>query len=189
LQALLTAYRDVLKRYDALYRKMATFVAPGPDFLFNEDIRNQRLFEDNNLTMTRRYFYAHQVLGNVIESINAMRNAFRDTFTEDVWRGRSKTLWPLDGPSGRNDLCLRRLNQLEGQFEQVMRELENHQRECHQLRKDIETLQSTLFSGTLIQQGSNVRILTIVNMSFLVRRAVHCGRHCHVLTAYSPSPS
>ena len=182
LHALLTEYRDARKRYDEIYRQITELVTPPLDFLFDEDARIKRLFEDKNFTWTRRYFYAHQALGNVNDSIKAMIDVFEDTFTEDVWAGESKTLWPLYEESSRNDHWKRRLRLLRLQFEREMKELRILQRENNERRHEIETLQEQLFSGTSIQesrksveladvtvhQGYNIKVLTIVNLFFMV---------------------
>jgi hypothetical protein len=182
LHALLTEYRDARKRYDEIYRQITELVTPPLGFLFDEEARRKRLFEDKNFTWTRRYFYAHQALGNVNDSIKAMIDAFEDTFTDDVWEGESKTLWPLYEESPRNDHWKRRLRILRLQFEREMKELRVLQRENNERRHEIETLQEQLFSGTSIQesrksveladvtvhQGYNIKVLTIVNLFFMV---------------------
>ncbi|KAJ4364067.1 hypothetical protein N0V83_009522 [Neocucurbitaria cava] len=181
LHALLTAYRDARKRYDEIYKQITDLVTPPLDFLFNEELRKKRLFEDEGFTWTRRYFYAHQTLGNVNNSIKSMIDAFEDTFTEDVWEGQSKTLWPLFEESPRNEHWKRRLRFLRLQFEREMKELRTIQRENNERRREIETLQDQLFSGTSIQesrksveladvtvhQGYNIKVLTIVNLFFM----------------------
>lgn len=198
LHALLTEYRDARKRYDEIYKQITELVTPPLGFLFDEEARRKRLFEDKHFTWTRRYFYAHQALGNVNDSIKAMIDAFEDTFTDDVWGkplavlfglihannadGESKTLWPLYEESPRNDHWKRRLRLLRLQFEREMKELRILQRENNERRHEIETLQEQLFSGTSIQesrksveladvtvhQGYNIKVLTIVNLFFMV---------------------
>ncbi|KAF3003176.1 hypothetical protein E8E13_009253 [Curvularia kusanoi] len=181
LHAVLTEYRDARKRYDEIYRQITELVTPPLGFLFDEDARRKRLFEDKHFTWTRRYFYAHQALGNVNDSIKAMIDAFEDTFTDDIWEGTSKTLWPLYEESPRNEHWKRRLRLLRLQFEREMKELRILQRENNERRHEIETLQEQLFSGTSIQesrksveladvtvhQGYNIKVLTIVNLFFM----------------------
>lgn len=182
LHSLLTEYRDARKRYDEIYKQISNLVTPPLGFLFNEEMRNKRLFEDKDFTWTRRYFYAHQALGNVNDSIKSMIDAFEDTFSEDVWEGSSKTLWPLFDESPRNEHWKRRLRTLRLQFEREMKELRTIQRENNERRHEIDTLQEQLFSGTSIQesrksveladvtvhQGYNIKVLTIVNLFFMV---------------------
>lgn len=110
-----------------------------------------------------------------------MIDAFEDTFTDEVWEGKSKTLWPLYEESPRNDHWKRRLRLLRLQFEREMKELRILQRENNERRREIEGLQEHLFSGTSIQesrksvelsditvqQGRNIKLLTIVNLFFM----------------------
>jgi hypothetical protein len=183
LHALLTEYRDARKRYDEIYKRITELVTPPLGFLFSEEQRKARLFEDKDFTWTRRYFYAHQTLGNVNNSIKSMIDAFEDCFSDDIWEGQSKTLWPLFEESPRNDHWKRRLRLLRLQFEREMKELRIIIDENNERRHEIETLQEQLFSGTSIQesrksveladvtvhQGYNIKVLTIVNLFFLVR--------------------
>ncbi|KAH7066201.1 hypothetical protein BKA63DRAFT_496058 [Paraphoma chrysanthemicola] len=181
LHSLLTEYRDARKRYDEIYKQITELVTPPLGFLFDEELRNVRLFEDKDFTWTRRYFYAHQALGNVNDSIKSMIDAFEDTFTDEIWDGTSKTLWPLFEESPRNEHWKRRLRVLRLQFEREMKELRIIQRENNERRHEIDTLQDQLFSGTSIQesrksveladvtvhQGYNIKVLTIVNLFFM----------------------
>lgn len=185
LHSLLTEYRDARKRYDEIYRRITNLVTPPLGFLFDEELRRTRLFEDKDFTWTRRYFYAHQTLGNVNNSIKSMIDAFEDTFTDDIWEGTNKTLWPLFEESPRNDHWKRRLRLLRLQFEREMKELRTIIAENNERRHEIETLQEQLFSGTSIQesrksveladvtvhQGYNIKVLTIVNLFFMVSPA------------------
>lgn len=182
LHALLTEYRDARRRYHEIYRRITDLVTPPLGFLFDERLRNKRLFEDKDFTWTRRYFYANQTLGSVNNSIKTMIDSFEETFTEEVWEGNSKTLWPLFEESPRNEHWKRRLRLLRLQFEREMKELRMVQRENNDRRREISTLQEQLFSGTSIQearksveladvtvhQGYNIKVLTIVNLFFMV---------------------
>jgi hypothetical protein len=183
LHALLTEYRDARKRFDEIYKRITDLVTPPLGFLFSEELRRARLFEDKDFTWIRRYFYAHQTLGNVNNSIKSMIDAFEDCFTDDIWEGQNKTLWPLFEESPRNDHWKRRLRSLRLQFEREMKELRTIIAENNERRHEIETLQEQLFSGTSIQesrksveladvtvhQGYNIKVLTIVNLFFMVR--------------------
>ncbi|CAN9168761.1 unnamed protein product [Alternaria alternata] len=181
LHALLTEYRDARKRFDEIYKRITDLVTPPLGFLFSEELRSARLFEDKDFTWIRRYFYAHQTLGNVNNSIKSMIDAFEDTFTDDIWEGQNKTLWPLFEESPRNDHWKRRLRSLRLQFEREMKELRTIIAENNERRHEIATLQEQLFSGTSIQesrksveladvtvhQGYNIKVLTIVNLFFM----------------------
>jgi cell division septum initiation protein DivIVA len=153
LHALLTEYKDARKRYEEIYKRITHLITPPLGFIFDAELRDQRLFEDKEFTWIRRYFYAHQTLGNVNDSIKSMIDSFEDTFTDEVWEGKSKTLWPLTEESPRNDHWKRRLRLLRLQFEHEMKELRILSRENQERRHEIETLQNHLFSGTSIQES------------------------------------
>lgn len=82
-----------------------------------------------------------------------MIDSFEDTFTDEVWEGNSKTLWPLFEESPRNDNWKRRLRLLRLQFEREMKELRILQRENNDRRREINSLQDQIFSGTSIQES------------------------------------
>jgi hypothetical protein len=62
LHALLAEYRDARKRYEEIYKRITHLVTPPLGFIFDETLRDQRLFEDRSFTWIRRYFYAHQTV-------------------------------------------------------------------------------------------------------------------------------
>ena len=64
--------------------------------MFKQSVRDRLLFEDDEFTYSRRYFWAHQSLGIMNEDIHEMINAYRDTFKEKVWNGSDKIIWPGD---------------------------------------------------------------------------------------------
>ena len=64
--------------------------------MFKKSVRDQLLFEDDEFTYSRRYFWAHQSLGIMNEDIKEMITAYRDTFKERVWNGSDKIIWPGD---------------------------------------------------------------------------------------------
>ena len=64
--------------------------------MFKQAVRDRLLFEDDEFTFSRRYFWAHQSLGIMNEDINEMIAAYRETFKEGVWNGSDKIIWPGD---------------------------------------------------------------------------------------------
>jgi hypothetical protein len=164
LHALLTEYKDARKRYEAIYRKVSELITPPLGFIFDPELRDKRLFEDRDFTWIRRYFWAHQTLGNVNDSIKSMIDSFEDTFTEDVWEGKSNVLWPLFEESPRNDHWKRRLRLLRLQFEREMKELRILSRENNERRSEIRNLQDQLFSGTSIQESRKSVELTDITV-------------------------
>jgi CorA-like Mg2+ transporter protein len=150
--------------------------------MFNDGLRDKLLFEDKDFTYSRRYFWAFQTLGTMNQSIKAMVDAYEDTFTESVWEGKHPTLWPLTGESsGRNTYWLKKMSLMKKDFGHEVDRLKGLVDENESLRKEIRDLRENLFSGTsvlesrksveqteiTVQQGQNIKLLTLVNMFFL----------------------
>lgn len=64
--------------------------------MFNLAVRDALLFEDDDFTYSRKYFWAHQSLGIMNEDIHEMVSAYKRTFTDSVWNGTNKIIWPGD---------------------------------------------------------------------------------------------
>jgi hypothetical protein len=62
--------------------------------MFNSDLRDELLFEDDSFTYSRRYFWANQTLAIINDEIHAMITAYKETFTDEVWTGQHKYIWP-----------------------------------------------------------------------------------------------
>jgi len=150
--------------------------------MFNDGLRDKLLFEDKDFTYSRRYFWAFQTLGTMNQSIKAMVDAYEDTFTDAVWEGRHSTLWPVSQDnSSRNAYWIKRMSSLKKDFEHEVRHLKGLIDENENLRKEIRDLRDNLFSGTsvlesrksveqteiTVQQGQNIKLLTLVNIFFL----------------------
>lgn len=175
LLALLTEFRDARKRYHAIYQSITELVSPPARFLFSEELRRSRLFEDKDFTWISRYFFAQQTLIMVNDSMKSMIDAFEDTFTDDVWEGQNKMLWPLYEDSPRNDRWKRRLRLSRLMFERELKELRILMRENNEKGHEIEALREQLYSVTSIkesrksvEQGNNIKVLTLVNLFFMV---------------------
>lgn len=157
--------------------------------MFNGDLRDKLLFEDEKFTYSRRYFWAYQTLGIMNNGIKAMIDAYEDTFTDEVWEGTHKTLWPMLDDSDRNVYWRKRMLGLRKEFKREIGHLEKLYEENDDRRKEIRTLRDQLFSGTsvlesrksvelsavTILQGHNIKLLTLVS-SFLLSltRLLHC---------------
>lgn len=150
--------------------------------MFNGVERDKLLFEDSEFTYSRRYFWAFQTLGTMNQSIKAMIDAYEDTFTKDVWEGRHKIIWPLvEDNSLRNAYWKKRMASLKKDFEAEIHALKVTMSENDDRRKEIKSLRDNLFSGTsvlesrksveqseiTVEQGHNIKLLTLVNMFFL----------------------
>lgn len=116
------------------------------------------------------------------QSIKVMVDAFEETFTDAVWEGKHPTLWPLtDETPGRNSYWIKRMIIMRKDFELEVHRLKSLIEENEHLRKEIRDLRENLFSGTsvlesrksveqteiTVQQGQNIKLLTLVNMFFL----------------------
>lgn len=147
-------------------------------FMFDGEMRDKLLFEDDTFTYSRRYFWAFQTLGLVSNGIKAIINEYKHNFTDDVWQGKHKSLWPLveDG-SHRNEYWRHRLVHLRKEFEVEIQNLYNLLDENEARRDEIKALETQLFQGTsvlesrrsvelaavTILQGHNIRLLTLVS--------------------------
>ncbi|PBP20018.1 hypothetical protein BUE80_DR009146 [Diplocarpon rosae] len=205
LHTLLAEFKDAQKRFEDIYIKISKLVIPpvatpfllslrirrfesGPwrfyqaDFMFNGGLRDKLLFEDEEFTYSRRYFWAFQTLGLINDSIKAIIDAYEDTFTDDVWEGKHKSLWPMiDQDSHRNVYWRKRMFFLRNDFETEIRNMLKMYKENEDRRKEIRTLRDQLFSGTsvlesrksvelsavTILQGHNIKLLTLVSIFFL----------------------
>lgn len=162
--------------------KISKLVIPPADFMFDGELRDKLLFEDEDFTYSRRYFWGYQTLGLMRDGIKAIIDAYEDTFTDEVWEGRHKTLWPMiDENSSRNDYWRTRMSKLKKEFETIIKDLKKLQDENDDRRKEIRTLRDQLFSGTSVQesrksvelsavtilQGHNIKLLTLVSIFFL----------------------
>ncbi|TVY80629.1 hypothetical protein LSUE1_G003971, partial [Lachnellula suecica] len=182
LHTLLAEFKDAEKRFEDIYNKISKLITPPPDFMFNGDLRDKLLFEDEEFTYSRRYFWAYQTLGIMNNGIKAIIDAYEDTFTDDVWDGKHKTLWPMLEPdSDRNVYWKKRMAHLRKDFEREVKQLGKLYEENDDRRKEIRTLRDQLFSGTsvlesrksvelsavTILQGHNIKLLTLVSIFFL----------------------
>ena len=111
-----------------------------------------------------------------------MIDAYEDTFTDAVWEGQHRTLWPLsDDTSARNTYFKKRMASLRKDFAVEIKRLKHLISDNDVMRKEIRDLRDNLFSGTsvlesrksvemaeiTVNQGINIRLLTLVNIFFL----------------------
>jgi hypothetical protein len=180
LHTLLAEFQDAEKRFAELYKRISKLVIPPSGLMFNGELRDKLLFEDEYFTYSRRYFWGYQTLGVMRDGIKAIIDSYQKTFKEDVWEGRHRTLWPMmDEKSSRNIHWKERMHKLKDKFEKIIKELEELYEEIDERRKEIRTLRDQLFSGTsvlesrksvelstvTILQGHNIKLLTLVRQS------------------------
>lgn len=148
LHTLLGEFRDAGRRFDDITKRISRRVKPTYEFIFDSANREQLLFEDDEYNIVKRYFWAHQTLGIMNESMEALIDAFEDTFTDDVWEGKHSTLWPLlDENSARNKHFRNKLAKLKKAFEAEMANFRKLIEENHDRQKEIIGLREALFSG------------------------------------------
>jgi hypothetical protein len=150
--------------------------------MFDRRLRDKLLFEDKHFTYIRRYFWAYNTLAVINTGIKAMIAAYVDTFTDEFWAGTHPLLWPVPSSSGPDatttdaaaDAYLAKMAALRRELDKVVSELGEVLKRNERTRKEIENLRDQLFSGSSIKesrraidQGDNIRILTMISMVFL----------------------
>ncbi|RFU29241.1 hypothetical protein B7463_g7108, partial [Scytalidium lignicola] len=182
MYTLLAEFKDAQKRYEEIYHRITKLITPSADFMFNSKLRDKLLFEDASFTYSRRYFWAYQTLGIMNQGIKSIIDSYHTSFTDDVWEGQHKSIWPMaDGNSSRSMYFKKRMRNLRLEFEKEIKGLERVAAENDERRKEIRTLRDQLFSGTsvlesrksvemsqiTVQQGHNIKLLTLVSIFFL----------------------
>ena len=182
LVTLLHEFRDAGKRFKAMAKRIAELATPEKKVIFVSKLRDELLFENEHFVYSRRYFWASQTIGLIIDEIEAMISSYKDTFTDDVWSGEHKTLFP--GPastSARYTNWRKKMNNSRKLLDQEMDNLKDILRTCIREQEDIEKLRDWLFAGTSVQesrkaveqaaitvnQGYNIKLLTLVTIFFL----------------------
>ncbi|KAK5163341.1 uncharacterized protein LTR77_010714 [Saxophila tyrrhenica] len=182
MTTILGEFRDAYRRFSEITKRISKRVRPPLEFMFDSVIRDKLLFEDDEYTMARRYFWAHTTLGIMNESIKALVDAYEERFTDEVWEGKHKTLWPLlDETSTRNKHYRKKMSLLRAEFDLILARLRRLVDENNDRRREIQDLREDLFTGTSIQesrksvnatettvqQGHNIKLLTMVSIFFL----------------------
>lgn len=181
LMTLRAEFKDAQKRLTEVYTRISNLVTTPPEFMFKEATRDKLLFEDDEFTMSRRYFWAYQSLAILNEDIKEMIHAYRSNFTESVWTGQSRVIWPGDQKSLRYANFLKRMEYIRKEIELEIRGLEKIDHENDEKMKEIKALREHLFSGTsvfesrkaiqqqaiTVTQGHNIKVLTLVTIFFL----------------------
>ena len=145
--------------------------------MFDRRLRDKLLFEDKHFTYIRRYFWAYNTLAVINTGIKAMVTAYFDTFTDDFWAGTHPLLWPAPSsltPPEAAEAYRDKMAALRRELDKVVSELHEVLKRNERTRKEIENLRDQLFSGSSIKesrravdQGDNIRILTMISMIFL----------------------
>lgn len=165
--------------------------------MFDPELRDGLLFEDENFSYSRKYFWAYNTLGVVNVGIDSMVSAYKETFTQEFWDGKSERIWAR--PS--LDMCdaadyAKRMGVLRHELDREVSNLENVRKKNEKTRDEISSLREQLFSGSsvkesrrAIEQGDNIKILTVVSMLFLPLTFVTVSQFLYPSSfsyAYSP---
>ncbi|EWG36981.1 hypothetical protein FVEG_00806 [Fusarium verticillioides 7600] len=175
LDLLISEYRDATKRNLILHERVTKLITPPTEFMFDPKLRDKLLFEDKHFTYIRRYFWAYNTLAVVNTGIKSMIAAYIDTFTDSFWAGTHPILWPhhaADSPDGI--AYSKHMAKLRCELDKVVQELTEVLKRNERTRKEIENLRDQLFSGSsikesrrAIEQGDNIKVLTMISMIFL----------------------
>ena len=181
LMTLRAEFKDAQKRIMDVYHRISDLVTTPADFMFSQDTRDKLLFEDDQFTYSRRYFWAYQSLAIMNEDIKEMKHAYTSTFTEAVWSGHSRIVWPGDENSARHMHWRKRMANIRKEIEAEIRGLDKIDFLNDEKMKEIKALRENLFSGTSVLesreavrqqaiaviQGHNIKVLTLVTIFFL----------------------
>jgi hypothetical protein len=143
--------------------------------MFDPKLRDKLLFEDKHFTYIRRYFWAYNTLAVVNTGIKSMIAAYIDTFTDSFWAGTHPILWPHHAADSPDGVAYRKhMAKLRCELDKVVQELTEVLKRNERTRKEIENLRDQLFSGSsikesrrAIEQGDNIKVLTMISMIFL----------------------
>ncbi|EXJ54439.1 hypothetical protein A1O7_09778 [Cladophialophora yegresii CBS 114405] len=182
LATLLSEYRDAIKRFKVVHKKIQGLATPPNRSIFDSALRDELLFENNRFTYSRRYFWASQTLGLLSNEIRDIIATYNDTFTDEFWSGEHKTLFPgTRDQSPRYNNWRKKLIHTRRQFEKQIAQLEEVFKTFQDQQKQIKNLREWLFSGTsvlesreavsmakiTVEQGYNIRLLTLVTLFYL----------------------
>lgn len=180
LVTLRAEFKDAQKRLMDVYNRISDLVTTPADFMFRREIRDKLLFEDDQYTYSRRYFWAYQSLAIMNEDIKEMRIAYQDKFDDKFWSGTNKIVWPSDD-SQRHKNWRKRMATFRNDIEKEIKGFEEIDRLNDEKMKEIKALRENLFSGTSVMesreavrqqgitvvQGHNIKVLTLVTIFFL----------------------
>jgi hypothetical protein len=182
MSTLINEYKDAGKRFRLLTARIAKLATPLKEIIFNSGMRDNLLFETGDFVWSRRYFWAAQTLSVLSDEIDAMIQTYKETFTDEVWNGEHKTLFPgTSDTSARYANWRKKMSHQRKLFEREIENLRDLRRFCDREQKDIKGLREWLFSGTSVQesrkaveqasitvdQGYNIKLLTLVTIFFL----------------------
>jgi hypothetical protein len=152
------------------------------NILFDQALQDKRLIEADNLTYSQLYFWANQTLCVVNKDIKALISAYESNFIEDMWEGHHASIWPRSKClSARYSHWRTKMAVLRRQFAHEITKLKEAKRLNFLLQKQINSLRSQLFYGTInnmAESFGNISIFrvrvpgTLFAVSMLIRTAM-----------------
>ncbi len=120
--------------------------------MLRREIRDKLLFEDDQYTFSRRYFWAYQSLAIMNEDIKEMHIAYQDTFDDKFRSGTNKVVWPSDN-SQRHKHWGKRMAKLRTDIEKEIIGLDEIDRLNDEKMKEIKALGENLSGGTSVMES------------------------------------
>lgn len=175
LSSVLSEYRDAVTRFKAIQKYIQKRVVRPKRALVDRILRDQLLFETEQFKNTRDYFWASQTLEVVADEIREMIETYQETFTDEFWSGEHKTLFPgTRDRSARYAYWRKKWLHTRKHFGKEIAQLEEIVTALQRLEKQMKSRWEWIFSGTSIkeakttvEQGNNIRLLTLVTLFYL----------------------
>ena len=169
LLTILAEYRDAAKRFSFLQEALVSLVSPVGTGLFDDE--ND---EDYHKLFSKAHFGTYRILAVLCNDIERLIGQYHHNFTESVWLGLDEILWPRDKLADRCGDLQRQMLKLWLQFQHVIKQLEGaleamrrQQQQIYQMMSIVEVRESTKQAQVTVQQGRNIRLLTLVSIFFL----------------------
>ena len=145
------------------------------NLVFDSKLRDKLLFENSNYTLSRRYFWAYQVLKLMDKEIEDMITAYAQSLTDAVWKGEHKYIWPGVAEMGPKFRAWRqRMLSIRNDFEFEITQLQTLRHSNGRLQDSIDALRNQLFTGLALEEsklsvrdGNSIMVFTIVTIIFL----------------------
>lgn len=128
--------------------------------------------------MSKRCFWACAAFDSLKESIKQMVEDYEERFTNDVWEGTDKNLWPLEDLLSRRSIHYKtemttvreRIEKFLCLLKDLSHSVDLRQKEIvdQEARRSAMVADAAANASTIaIQQGHNIRLLTTVSIFFL----------------------
>lgn len=167
----LTGVRRALRNISI---QISAIAVPSDDFLFDRELRESVLFEDESYTNSRTYFWALQSLRIINDCIDSILTSWEISNTSRILRAEQDAVRlphkPADDDTGKRKAIISSLMAIESQIQQLKNLIKENgakQEEIIALRDGLFNASAVLEARTTVTQGNNIRILTYISMLFL----------------------